>query len=122
MVSYWWANQNQTFVAESGGGFLRSPKRNKNGSRSQCCDNMREMAPGDLIFSDRDTALAAVSVATSYCLESARPEEFGSLASQWDSTSWRVRARYTLMSERELSACSRMAEALNVEWIVLRAH
>jgi hypothetical protein len=33
-VRYWWVNQNQTFRQEIEGGYLWSPKRNKNGHRN----------------------------------------------------------------------------------------
>jgi hypothetical protein len=33
IVRYWWVNQNQTFRQEIDGGYLWSPKRNKNGHR-----------------------------------------------------------------------------------------
>jgi hypothetical protein len=38
---------------------------------------MREVAPGDLIFSFMDTRILAVGIAQSYCWESPKPEEFG---------------------------------------------
>jgi hypothetical protein len=34
VVRYWWVNQNQTFRQEIDGGYLWSPKRNKNGHRN----------------------------------------------------------------------------------------
>jgi hypothetical protein len=58
-------NQNQTYRAEVSGGYLWSPKRNKNGARSQFYENMREVAPGDLVFSFRDTKIKAVGVCRS---------------------------------------------------------
>ena len=64
-VRYWWVNQNQTYRAEVSGGYLWSPKRNKNGARSQFYENMREVAPGDLVFSFRDTKIKAVGVCRS---------------------------------------------------------
>jgi putative restriction endonuclease len=97
MARYWWVNQNQTYNEESGGGYLWSPKRNKNGSRSRFYDNMREVSPGDQIFSYRNTAIAAVSNATSYCYESPQPEEFGAVGSRWERAGWRVDAAYTSM-------------------------
>jgi hypothetical protein len=50
-MNYWWVNQNQTFKAETQGGFLWSPKTNKNGARNQFYDNMTLVKSGDLIFS-----------------------------------------------------------------------
>ena len=37
----WWVNQNQTYHAEIGGGYVWSPKRNSNGARNQFYENMR---------------------------------------------------------------------------------
>ncbi len=46
----WWVNQNQTYKFEVPGGFLWSPKTNKNGSKNQFYDNMALVQPGDLVF------------------------------------------------------------------------
>jgi hypothetical protein len=62
-VRYWWVNQNQTYRAEVSGGYLWSPKRNKNGARNQFYDNMRLVSPADLVLSLRDTRIGAVGVA-----------------------------------------------------------
>jgi len=40
-MAYWWVNQNQTWVHEIEGGFLWSPKRNRNGNFNQFYENMR---------------------------------------------------------------------------------
>ncbi|HTE41421.1 MAG TPA: hypothetical protein VK629_11355 [Steroidobacteraceae bacterium] len=42
---------------------------------------MREVAPGDIIFSFRDTRIAALGIARSYCYESPKPMEFGTAGS-----------------------------------------
>jgi len=52
-MRYWWVNQNQTFRQEIAGGYLWSPKRNANGARNPFYESMREVSPGDLIFSLR---------------------------------------------------------------------
>jgi hypothetical protein len=59
-VRYWWVNQNQTYRQEIEGGYLWSPKRNANGARNPFYEFMREVAPGDLVFSFVDTRIAAV--------------------------------------------------------------
>ena len=59
----WWVNQNQTYRAEVLGGFLWSPKTNKNGSNNHFYDNMPLVQKGDLIFSFCDTKIKAVGVA-----------------------------------------------------------
>ena len=60
-------NQNQTYRHEIAGGYLWSPKRNANKARNPFYESMREVAPGDIIFSFRDTRIAALGIARSYC-------------------------------------------------------
>ena len=59
------------------GGYLWSPKRNKNGHRNPFYEFMRKVAPGDLVFSFYDTRIAALGIVRGYCKESPKPEEFG---------------------------------------------
>src|SRR5229473_2545745 len=94
-MRYWWVNQNQTFRQEIAGGYLWSPKRNANGGRNPFYEAMREVAPGDLIFSFVDTRILAVGIAESYCYESPKPEEFGHAGLNWEKIGWRVRVRFT---------------------------
>ena len=61
-MRYWWVNQNQTYRHEITGGYLWSPKRNANGARNPFYESMREVAPGDLIFSFMDTRILAVGI------------------------------------------------------------
>jgi len=67
IVRYWWVNQNQTFRQEIDGGYLWSPKRNKNGHRNPFYEFMREVAPGDIVFSFFDTRIAALGIVSGYC-------------------------------------------------------
>ena len=76
----WWVNQNQTYKAEVSGGYLSSPKRNRNGARNQFYENMREVAPGDLVMSFRDTTIAALGVCRSYCYDAPKPEKLAAVA------------------------------------------
>ena len=76
-MRYWWVNQNQTFRQEIEGGYLWSPKRNKNGHRNPFYEFMREVAPGDIVLSFCDTRIAALGIVSGYCRESPKPEEFG---------------------------------------------
>jgi hypothetical protein len=69
-MRYWWVNQNQTFRHQLAGGCLWSPKRNANGARNPFYEFMREVSPGDVIFSFIDTSVAAIGIAQSYCWES----------------------------------------------------
>ena len=94
-MRYWWVNQNQTYRHEIRGGYLWSPKRNANGARNPFYESMREVAPGDLIFSFADTRILAVGVAQSYCWESPRPEEFGTAGQNGENIGWRVAVVFT---------------------------
>jgi len=92
-MRHWWVNQNQTFRQEIAGGYLWSPKRNRNGQRNPYYEFMREVAPGDIVFSFCDTRIAALGIVSGYCRESPKPEEFGNAGTNWSRIGWRVRRR-----------------------------
>ena len=94
-MRHWWVNQNQTYRHEVQGGYLWSPKRNANGARNPFYESMREVAPGDLIFSFIDTHILAVGIAQSYCWESPKPLDFGTSGQNWENIGWRVKVRFT---------------------------
>jgi HNH endonuclease len=94
-MRYWWVNQNQTFRQEIAGGYLWSPKRNSNGARNRFYESMREVSPGDLIFSFVDTRVTAIGIAKSYCWECLKPTEFGSTGQNWENIGWRVNVSFT---------------------------
>ncbi|HPU52050.1 MAG TPA: HNH endonuclease signature motif containing protein [Burkholderiaceae bacterium] len=93
-MRYWWVNQNQTFRQEIEGGYLWSPKRNKNGNRNPFYEFMREVAPGDIVFSFCDTRIPALGIVSGYCRESPKPEEFGTTGTNWSQIGWRVGVRW----------------------------
>jgi len=94
-MRFWWVNQNQTFKHEFQGGYLWSPKRNANGARNPFYESMREVAPGDLIFSFMDTRIVAIGIALSYCWESPKPQEFGAAGQNWEDVGWRVKIKFS---------------------------
>jgi putative restriction endonuclease len=99
-MRYWWVNQNQTYAQEFIGGYLWSPKRNANGARNPFYESMREVAPGDLVFSFRDTRIPALGVAQSYCWESPKPPEFGSFGQNWEAIGWRVKVGFKELAHK----------------------
>ena len=99
-MRYWWVNQNQTYRHEVQGGYLWSPKRNANGARNPFYESMREVAPGDLIFSFMDTRILAVGFAQSYCWESPKPQEFGNAGQNWENIGWRVKVNFTELANK----------------------
>jgi HNH endonuclease len=94
-MRYWWVNQNQTHRHEIGGSYLWSPKRNANGARNPFYESMREVSPGDLIFSFVNTRILAIGIASSYCWESPKPSEFGSTGQNWENIGWRINVSFT---------------------------
>jgi putative restriction endonuclease len=99
-MRYWWVNQNQTFRQEIDGGYLWSPKRNANGARNPFYESMREVSPGDLIFSFVDTRIVALGIAKSYCWECPKPAEFGSTGEYWENIGWRVTVSFSTLLHR----------------------
>src|SRR5437588_10403803 len=108
-MRYWWVNQNQTYRHEVAGNYLWSPKRKANGDRNPFYDFMREVAPGDVVFSFADTLIRAVGIANSHAYEAPKPLEFGEAGAYWDNIGWRVDVRFA-----ELRLPIRPSEHMNV--------
>ncbi|MFO7747444.1 MAG: HNH endonuclease [Orrella sp.] len=99
-MRYWWVNQNQTYRHEFSGGYLWSPKKKQNNARNPFYENMREVAPGDIVFSFKDTRILAIGIAESYCWECPKPIEFGSAGANWENIGWKVKVRFTSLSNQ----------------------
>jgi putative restriction endonuclease len=93
-MRYWWVNQNQTYRHEVSGGYPWSPKRKTNGARNPFYDFMREVAPGDVVFSFAETRIKAIGIARSHCYEAPKPVEFGQAGAYWERIGWRVDVRF----------------------------
>ncbi len=106
-MRFWWVNQNQTFEQETRGGYLWSPKRNANDHRNPFYEFMREVAPGDVVFSFQGTYIRAIGIAESHCYECPKPAEFGSAGPNWSNVGWRVDVRFTPV-ERPLRPADHM--------------
>ena len=89
-MRYWWVNQNQTYRHEVAGGYLWSPRRKSNGNRNPFYDFMREVSPGDVVFSFADTLIKAIGIAGSHAYEAPKPLEFAGAGAYWDLIGWRV--------------------------------
>ncbi|MBD8524441.1 HNH endonuclease [Pseudomarimonas arenosa] len=88
-MRHWWVNQNQTYRSEVPGGFLWSPKTRADGARNHFYENMREVAPGDVVFSFCDTRIKAIGLAVGRAESSPKPD-FGGAGSTWASEGWLV--------------------------------
>lgn len=93
-MRYWWVNQNQTYKQEVSGGYLWSPKHKVNGQTNPFYEFMREVSPGDLIFSFCDTYIKAIGIADSYAYEAPKPLEFGQIGAYWNVIGWRVDVKF----------------------------
>ncbi|MGH8236816.1 MAG: winged helix-turn-helix domain-containing protein, partial [Steroidobacteraceae bacterium] len=93
-MRFWWVNQNQTWRQEVGGGYLWSPKRKANNQINPFYESMREVSPGDVILSFRDTLIAAIGIAYSHDYECPKPQEFGDAAPNWGNIGWKIDVRF----------------------------
>lgn len=88
-INYWWVNQNQTYKDEISGGFLWSPKTRSDGGRNQFYENMKDVSPGDVIFSFCDTRIKAIGVASGVVQAAPKPD-FGNAGINWSKEGWLV--------------------------------
>lgn len=98
-MRYWWVNQNQTYRAEVRGSFMWSPKQNANGVRNQFYENMREVSPGDVVFSFCDTRIKAIGVVTGSAQTGPKPD-FGAAGSNWSREGWFVPVDYCTLDNQ----------------------
>lgn len=96
-MRFWWVNQNQTYRQETIGGYLWSPKRSQGNRFNPFYECMREVAPGDIVFSFCDTRIRAIGIAQGHCYECPKPVEFGAVGRNWETIGWRVDVRFTTM-------------------------
>lgn len=97
-MRYWWVNHKQTYTAETQGGYIWSPKTEKNGVRSQFYDNLTLVSPNDLVFSYADTQIRAIGVASSIHREQPQPTEFGDIGANWAATGWLVSVEWEILN------------------------
>lgn len=93
-MRYWWVNQNQTYGQETRGGYMWSPKRKANDQRNPFYEFMREVTPGDVVFSFQGTFIRAIGIVASFCYECPKPAEFGSAGANWSQIGWKVDVRF----------------------------
>lgn len=77
-----------------------SPKRNRNGRVNPFYEFMKEVAPGDFIFSFSDTRIPAVGRAISGAYEAPKPLEFGQVGAYWGLIGWRVDVDFVELANR----------------------
>ena len=90
----WWVNQNQTLKEEIAGGYLWSPKTNKNGAFNQFYENMKSVAPGDIVFSYADQKIRHIGYVLGRAVRATKPAEFGTRGDVWSDDGWLVCRRF----------------------------
>jgi hypothetical protein len=93
-MRYWWVNQNQTYRHEIPGCYIWSPKRSQHGRTNPFYEFMKEVSPGDIIFSFAETRILALGVAASHAYEAPKPLEFGQVGAYWELVGWRVDVKF----------------------------
>src|SRR5216684_4588845 len=97
-MRYWWVNQKQTYRQEIGGGYLWSPKRRADQARNRFYDNMKEVAPGDLVFSYWGGAIRAYGTLRSFGYDAPKPDEFGAAGRNWSQIGYRADVDYVRLT------------------------
>lgn len=90
-MAFWWVNHKQTYSAEVGGGYIWSPKTNRNGSKNQTYVNLTLTRPGDIVISYAGGLIKAIGLVAAPCSEKSKPSEFGSAGDSWSDIGWEVR-------------------------------
>ena len=97
-MRYWWVNHKQTFRHEFSGGYIWSPKTKRGGALNRFYETMREVVPGDVIFSYAGGVIRGFGIAKTHCYTSPRPDEFGHIGEIWDDIGWRVDVNFAPIS------------------------
>lgn len=97
-MRYWWVNQKQTHRHEIAGGYLWSPKRRSNGTRNRFYENMKIVAPGDVVFSYWQGAIRAYGAVRSFGYDAPKPDEFGPAGRNWSQIGYRVDVEYVALT------------------------
>jgi putative restriction endonuclease len=111
-MKYWWVNQNQTSAHEIEGSYLWSPKLAQGGRVIPAYENMKNIEPGDVIFSYHDRSVAHYGIATNRAMSSPKPSEFGRIGSYWSDDGWYVSVKWIPFGPVERDTIGREAARL----------
>ena len=76
-MRFWWVNQNKTHKQELRGGYMWCPKLKANEVPNVFYEYMRQVQPGDIVFSYAKGEIRALGTAITPCVSSDKPESFG---------------------------------------------
>ncbi len=123
-MRYWWVNHKQTFRQEFSGNYIWCPKRKANGHLSHFYETVREVCPGDIVFSFAFGALQGFGFAQSFCYSCPRPNDFGKIGEAWDVKGWRVDIGFNRFEEpfRVADHAAQVAPLLPSSYSPIRAN
>ncbi len=87
-MRYWWVNQNKTYRHEIDGGYLWAPQ-----SGIWHHEILTKVKPGDLVFSFKDTFIAAIGVVQREAENMIKPD-FGGHGGNWADLGWCVETEF----------------------------
>ena len=94
---YWWVNHKKTFKQEISGGYIWSPKKNKNNSRNKTYENLEKCSQGDIIYSYAFKKISCVGIIDTEAITSFKPKEFGNTGKNWDREGWLVKVNWLFL-------------------------
>jgi putative restriction endonuclease len=123
-MNYWWVNHKQTYRQEFGGKYVWCPKRRQDGRIHHFYETMREVQPGDLVFSYANAALQGFGFATTHSYSCPRPNDFGQIGDAWDRKGWRVDVNFQAFPQplRTADHAARIAPLLPVKYAPIKAN
>ncbi|MEO8461210.1 MAG: hypothetical protein ABI451_11840, partial [Dokdonella sp.] len=85
---------------------------------------MREVAPGDIVFSFAETLIKAIGVVASHGYEAPKPLEFGAAGAYWDMIGWRVDVRFFVLQNpvKPADHMEQLAPRLSKRYAPLRSN
>lgn len=93
-MRYHWVSQNKTGNHEIPGGYIWCPKLNRNGAQNPNYEMMRNVEPGDVLFSFQGRTITHVGVIVSHAFDAQKPADFGASGRDWDDIGWKVLVEY----------------------------
>ncbi|MCP1614361.1 hypothetical protein J2848_006064 [Azospirillum lipoferum] len=107
-MRYWWVNHSKTYRQEIDGGYIWSPKRESNGTRSQFYDNLRIAAPGEPIISYAKGNIIDIGRVSDFSFTAMKPTEFGGTGKNWNPEGWLLPVSW-----------SRVAKPIRIDSLIL---
>lgn len=96
-MSVFYVYQGSTFNEEFEGGFVWSPKLNKNGGKNKGFSTMTKIKKGDFILHHCNGEIRAISLAKTDCYDSNKPSYKTGTGNSWDNDGYRIDCDYILL-------------------------